>query len=131
MANLVQDTLMSPLRDWLNQHPYLLWLAHHPWWALGFVVVGIVLLGGLVGAIARFTEQFWISLFQLPIRVFQWFFVNVFWLFRRSAAEATRSVREPTPHDRVTSILSQLDELRQEQERLIAEMRQILANSKS
>lgn len=85
-----------------------------------------LLFGGLLRLISKFVEQVWLALLRLPIQLMQ-SFVN--WVvsqlgkgpvFRGSGAGGSDR------NQRLTMILSRLDELRQEQEALLQEIRSLV-----
>jgi len=114
----------SIVDQWLDEHPVLSWLSHHPFVTVGLVLLLLLLFQGLFGAIARFSEQFWLSLFQSPLKLGQWFF--------GVGAKSLKSVasRDLSPSDRqerLTEIFKRLEVLRAEQETLLTEVKSLLA----
>jgi hypothetical protein len=60
------------IQSWLMDHPILGWGLAHPLWALGVAAALLFISGGLLKAIAQLTEQLWMDLLRLPMRVLQW-----------------------------------------------------------
>jgi len=118
----LQSALLNPVQTWLAEHPLIAWLVAHPLWALGLLVLGILLLAGLWSAIARLTEGFWLTLVGLPFQLVSWLFTTVTRVLVRRWAKPV-----PQAHpDRLTEIIGRLETLQTEQEDLLAEMRQLL-----
>ncbi|TVP64572.1 MAG: hypothetical protein EA342_16130 [Leptolyngbya sp. LCM1.Bin17] len=116
------STLFNPVQTWLSAHPLVAWLVAHPLWALGLLVLGILLLAGLWSAIARLTEGFWLTLVGLPFQLGSWLFTTVTRVLVRRWVKPS-----PQAHpDRLTEIIRRLETLQTEQENLLAEMRQLL-----
>lgn len=123
-TNRVQTAFGSAVDQWLEVHPVLAWLVHHPLATAGFLLLLLLLLQGLFGAIARFSERFWLSLFQSPLKLGRWF------LGMGARSLKTVATREPTTGDRqekLTVILNRLEAIRLEQEMLLGEMKSILS----
>ncbi|MBD3883036.1 hypothetical protein IFO70_14825 [Phormidium tenue FACHB-886] len=122
------DSLTQPIQDWLLAHPYGNWLLMHPLWAIGLVLIVLLLLSGLFGAIAQLTQRLWIALLQFPVLLTRWIFVGTFQLgraiFQLKPAPAPTA---DTQQQRLAEILDRLEVLKQEQDELLQEVKQILA----
>ncbi len=133
IINGVVDALLSPVQDWLSQHPRIVWLLVNPGWLLVALVIALFLLSGLLRAMSSLTEKLWLGLLKLPIRLVQWIWQGSLFLLRRSAAETQSNLAqsslirpsEPSP-DRLTEVLDRLEMLRREQDELIQEMKSLL-----
>lgn len=123
------DPIITPLQNWLMEHPFWNWLFVHPLWLLGLIVLVLFLFAGLMGAIARLTEALWIAILQAPLKLAQWLFIGVIKLFRLPFAPKVTAltISSPNQHERLAMILDRLEALRQEQDELIQEVRSILA----
>ncbi len=77
-AQAMQGAVGDMMQDWLMGHPILGWGVMHPLWALGVIVALFFMSGGLLRAIAQLTEQLWIDLLQLPMRVVRWGLAQLF-----------------------------------------------------
>ena len=77
-AQAVQGAVGEMIQDWLMGHPILGWGVAHPLWALGVIVALLFMSGGLLRAIAQLTEQLWIDLLRLPMRVVRWGLAQLF-----------------------------------------------------
>jgi hypothetical protein len=120
----LQSALLKPLQSWLMEHPIVAWLVMHPLWGVALLGVAILLFAGLWSAIARLTEGFWLTLVRLPFQLISWLFTAVTALLVRRWAQG------PAPEatsDRLSEIVARLEALQTEQEDLLQEMRQLLA----
>lgn len=118
----LQGTLTQPMADWLQAHPLLAWGIDHPLWTLAGLFVVLLLLSGLLQAIARFTEQIWIWILRSPVLLIQWLVaIGLRWMQRKPAAPIATPKQQ-----RLTVILQKLEAMRQEQEELLKEVRALL-----
>ena len=120
----LQSALFKPIQSWLLEHPMVAWLVLHPLWSLALVGLAILLFAGLWSAVARLTEGFWLTLVRLPFQLVTWLFTTTTGLLVQRWAKATP--QEPTS-DRLGEIVARLESLQTEQEDLLQEMRQLLA----
>lgn len=120
------NQVLQPTQDWLTVHPFWNWLLIHPLWLLGLVVLVLFLFAGLMGAMARLTEAIWLALLQAPIRLIQLVFMGVAKLLQMPFAPKVSPAPQPNPQERLTIILNRLENLRQEQDELLQEVRSIL-----
>lgn len=120
----LQSVLVRPLQAWLMEHPVAAWLVLHPLWGLGLLGLAILLFAGLWSAIARLTEGFWLTLVRLPFQLLTWLFATTTGLLVRRWAKTTPTEANP---DRLGEIMARLEALQTEQEDLLQEMRQLLA----
>jgi hypothetical protein len=103
-----------PLDPWIQTHPLLHWLTRHPLGTIGLGLLSLFLLSGLLSAISRLGEQLWLRLLRSPIALLS------------SLSTRIQSIRPAAKPDRVGEILDRIEELRQEEAGLIAEMRQLV-----
>ncbi|MFH7242734.1 MAG: hypothetical protein ACHWZW_07770 [Spirulina sp.] len=116
--------LPNPLQPWLNEHPLLAWFLGHPLWLFGAVAVGLIVLVGLGSTLARLTEALGVQIVRFPVA-----------LGGRIVATVTQALLHPwkTRHsgvdseDQLDAILERLDALHHEQEALLKELHQRLA----
>ncbi len=120
----LQSVLLRPLQDWLLEHPVVAWFVSHPLWALALLALAILLFAGLWSAVARLTEGFWLTLVGLPFRVVTWIFTTTTVLVMRQWSKDPATDNSP---DRLGEIMARLEALQTEQENLLQEMRQLLA----
>lgn len=132
-------SLSTPVQTWLAAHPIAQWLVIHPLWLLGLVVMAIALLVGLFGAIGRLTENLWLRLFQVPLWLFSAIFGGGFRLagvLAKSSAQQNKSSYFSAdlpdlsdlsdlkhPMQRLDQIFARLEEVRREEETLLAELK--------
>lgn len=132
ITNSILDALLSPIQNWLSQHPQMSWLLANPGWLAVALVVALFLLSGLLRAVASLTETLWLGLLKLPIRLIQWVWRGSLFLLRRPFAKPlTQSSlinqSEQTTPERLTEVLERLESLRREQDELMQEMKSLLA----
>ncbi|GAB4378872.1 MAG: hypothetical protein Kow00121_31660 [Elainellaceae cyanobacterium] len=132
------DPIISPLRDWLVSHPVWYWLFGHPLWLLGLVVLVLFLFAGLMGAIARLTEAVWLAVLQAPVRLLQWIFMGTLQLLKLPFSLQNSTVKAEAPpvqssnqQERLTTLLSRLEALRQEQDELMKEVQALVQTNSS
>ena len=110
----IHQVLWTPLEVWLGEHPLMHWLLAHPFILLGVGLTLLLLLAGLMSAIAHLTQNLWLRLLQLPVQLIQGIgmaiatvLTYVFQrLFRRSSVEVSDKTGEKAD---VSSVLSNLD----------------------
>jgi hypothetical protein len=126
--DLLQQQLDQGLTDWLGTHPVWAWAIAHPLWAL--LLAGLLLVGfGLAaGALIRGVVGWvWAAMARsVPPRNWQ---TN-----RRTPPLAVSPQTQPRPasgvapktRDRLAHLLTRLEHLREEQDQIMAEVRQLL-----
>lgn len=128
--------LNRPFQEFLAAHPLLSWLLGHPLWGVGVALVSLLLGLGLLSAIARLTENFWLTLGQLPLRLVVWLFGAGMALLRRPWRSKTELAANSPKHlpengadqaDRAADIALRLEALQQEQTALLQELQALLA----
>jgi thiol:disulfide interchange protein len=120
----LQSALLRPLQTWLLEHPLVAWLVLHPIWGLALLGVGLLLFAGLWSAIARLTEGFWLTLVRLPFQLVASVFAIITGLLLRRWARANPEAEQA---NRLGEIIARLEDLQTEQDDLLQEMRQLLA----
>ncbi|MDX2097480.1 MAG: hypothetical protein SFW36_06855 [Leptolyngbyaceae cyanobacterium bins.59] len=124
----MQEAIVGSFQNWLLQHPFLLWLVTHPLWSVGIVLLAIFLFWGLLQAVTRLTERIWLFILQAPLKLIQGGFRVLTFLISRKTPETTPiEVQKEDPRQRLTTIVNRLEALRQEQDALMQEMKQLLA----
>lgn len=118
LLNSLQTILAERWQSWASEHGFASWCLSHPFWTLGLLFVVLVLFAGLVQALGRAIEQFWIELAQLPILLFR-----LAW--RRSTALTMDLLQEEKAKKR-SEILTRLAELRTEEQQLLEELQRWL-----
>jgi hypothetical protein len=117
-----QTYLNNAIQTWLESHPTIAWMVNHPIWTLIIGVLAIFLFWGLLNAIARFTEQFWIALLRSPLKLSQWIFrgsphllMGLLWFKPKD-----------DPKKQLKEVLDRLEELRQEEDKLLEQVKKFL-----
>ena len=101
----------------------------HPLLALIIFVLLWLLLGGLFRALQSLSERAWLIVLGFPIKLFQWSLRKVPQTLTSSVnlAFTESELNAKDKEKRLLSILSQLQEIKKEQEKLWEEMTTILA----
>ncbi|MBW4654742.1 MAG: hypothetical protein KME20_17135 [Kaiparowitsia implicata GSE-PSE-MK54-09C] len=114
----IEASLQASLERWLLEHRIIGFFWHHPPMLVLAGLGILILLSGLWRAISRGSEQIWIALLSLPLRLLHLVGLgSIQWLRRRA---------DPTPQTRLAEITARLDDLSQEQEALLKELRGLL-----
>ena len=121
------DSLTQPIQDWLLAHPFGNWLLSHPLWAIGLVLIALLLLSGLFGAIAQLTQTLWIVLLRSPVVLIGWLVAGIVLLVKAPFSAKRQLPAAETKEQRLAEILDRLDALKQEQDTLLQEAKQILS----
>jgi hypothetical protein len=121
------------VQTWLiMDNPLLKWGFAHPLGGIVAVVILVVLFGGLVRAIAQLTEQLWVNLLQLPMRVGKWLLAQIFYRLKlnpRIASEPQVFIaNNPDPDRQIGEIMVRLEHLQQEQTLLLQDIKTLLVN---
>lgn len=134
LGDRLLKSLSAPLQTWLAAHPIAQWLVMHPLWLLGLVVGAIALLIGLFGAIGRLTQNLWLGLFRVPLWLLAAIFDSSLRLIgvpAKSSARQNGSSISENPTQRLDQILTRLEELRREEELLLAELKILVQETDS
>jgi hypothetical protein len=138
-AQAVQGAVGDMIQNWLMDHPILGWGFAHPLWALIVVVALFFMSGGLLRAIAQLTEQLWIDLLRLPMRVVRWGLAQLFpWWKPKS--DSTINIQNSAPvylHDRnqngsqnanqqLFEVMVRLEQIQKEQALLLQDIKTLL-----
>jgi type VI protein secretion system component VasK len=121
------QSLTQPIQDWLLDHPFGNWLLSHPLWAIGLVLIALLLLSGLFGAIAQLTQTLWIVLLRSPVVLIGWLVAGIILLVKAPFRSPGKLPAAETKQQRLAEILDRLDALKQEQDNLLQEAKQILS----
>jgi hypothetical protein len=127
LVNSLWDALSAPFQAWLAQHPLLFWLASHPVWLIAVSLVMLLLLAGLLRAMAGLTEQLWLALLRLPIWLVQWIWRAVFLLLRPVLSKAEPPSSSAPTASRLSELLVRLERLRQEEQELMQVIKSLLS----
>jgi hypothetical protein len=108
------------VQGWLMDHPVLSWGMTHPIWTGVGVALLFFMSSGLLKAIARLTEQLWMSLLQWPLRLGQWMLNPFFKGLRNQGAD------ESLAPEQLYEIMVRLEHLQQEQTLLLKDIKTLL-----
>ncbi len=144
-AQAMQGAVAAMIQNWLVDHPILNWGLTHPVWALIGLAVLFLLSGGLLRAIAQLTEQLWIRLLQLPMRLGQWILAQLLQFFGRPFRASIHADPEPIDispleiniaslqdahesldAEQLYDILVRLEQIQQEQTLLLQDIKNLL-----
>jgi hypothetical protein len=121
LSDGIQASINSSLNGWIDQHPQLVWLVNHPLQSFGIFLLGLFLFSGLLGAISRITEKFWLFILTYPFKIF-----SNSWLLISKSLQKDDDNQKTEIQKRVAEILSRLESIRQEQALLSQELESIL-----
>lgn len=121
LSDGIQASINSSLNGWIDQHPQLVWLVNHPLQSFGIFLLGLFLFSGLLGAISRITEKFWLFVLTYPFKMF-----SNSWLLISKSLQKDDDNQKTEAQKRVIEILSRLESIRQEQTLLSQELESIL-----
>jgi hypothetical protein len=85
------------------------------------LLLGLFLFSGLLGAISRVTEKFWLFILTYPFKIF-----SNGWMFISKSLQKDNENQKTEAQKRVAEILSRLESIRQEQTLLSQELESIL-----
>jgi len=122
----IQSAVVGSLQEWLATHPMLAWLITHPLYTLAIGLLVLVLLWGLIGAIANLVQQAWSALLQAPLRLIRWLWRGSISLFT-TATLPKATTPESDKNQRLVDLLNQLEAIRLQQDQLLEEVKAILA----
>ena len=121
LSDGIQAAINSSLNSWVDKYPQLIWVINHPLQCFGILLLGLFLFSGLLGAISRVTEKFWLFILTSPFKIFS----NI-WLLISKSWQKDNDYQKTEPQKRVTEILSRLESIRQEQTSLSQELEFLL-----
>lgn len=126
----VRQAISDSLQSWFAAHPVIGWLITHPLLSLGLLLVTLFVLRGLFRAIVRFSEQTWLFLLQSPFLLGQQILKLTGRLFRRLPTQSLLPQAPVQPSsERLTLLLSRLEQLNHEQDELLREVKTLLDQS--
>ena len=117
----IQASINSSLNSWVDKYPQLVWLINHPLQCFGILLLGLFLFSGLLGAISRITERFWLFVLTYPFKIF-----SNSWLLISKSLQKDDDNQKTEAQKRVTEILSRLESIRQEQTLLSQELESLI-----
>lgn len=141
VSEALQTAISSLISDWINAHPKLFWLVSHPFLSLAILFLTILIMSGLLKALGRFFEQGWLRVLQAPVKLSKFIagsvykFINS--LFGRNNLVSEQAKIKPVDlkclssqsvaqKERLTEIISRLNTINQEHNKLMQEAVAIL-----
>lgn len=121
LSDGIQASINSSLNNWIDQHPQLVWCINHPVQCLSIFLVGMILFSGLLGALSKLTEKFWLLVLTYPAKIL----ANT-WLSISKSLKQDDGTQNTETQNRITEILSRLESIRQEQALLSQELESLL-----
>ncbi len=113
LSQSIDGAIGSYLNNWLQEHWPLNWIVANPLGSLLLLGLMIILFWGLLSAIGRGVEHFWIWLLQTPLKML----LGLGRLLNRNP----RLV--PVPREKqIDNLVQRLGELQQEQAQLLQEL---------
>lgn len=105
----------------------LVWGMGHPLWTIVFLLLTLFLIWGLLQAIAQFAAGVWLGLGRLPIQLFRGIGSGLWWLIQRKPSpQILPTASPPTAQQRLSELLTELEQAQQEQQRLTKEIKELL-----
>ena len=120
----VREALMGIITDWLADHPRIAWIIANPLLALVLGLVILILFWGFIRMIFRLSERLWILIFQAPIKLFQLIYHYISLSFKQFSIPLYQ--RQQERDQRLNDILVRLELLREEQETLLIELKDLV-----
>ena len=117
LSDGIQASINSSLNSWVDRYPQLVWLVNHPLQSFGIFLLGLFVFSGLLGAISRITEKFWLFILTYPFKI-----LSNSWMFISKSLQKDDDNQKTEPKKRVTEILNRLESIRQEQTSLSQEL---------
>lgn len=124
VVEALQEAMVNIFTDWLAAHPRIAWTFVHPRLALGILLLALLLFSGLLRLLFRLSEQAWLLLLKTPLKLIFWGIGQIFTTFRQIALPRYRRQQEKS--GRLADILKRLETMGEEQEILLAELKELL-----
>jgi hypothetical protein len=113
----IDGAIGSYFNNWLQEHWPLNWIVANPLGSLLLLGLIIILFWGLLSAIGRGVERFWVWLLQTPLKILKPLILRVVQIFNKTP----RLI--PVPREKqIDNLVQRLGELQQEQEQLLQEL---------
>ncbi len=120
IANSVQEVILTSIQMWMVEHPAIAWIINHPLLAIILMLFILLAFWNLLNAIIKFIPQIFLFILKIP-------FISAFKLFQNTKVIQSDNL---DIQERLPNILIRLEELRQEQDHLMREMKEILISGK-
>ncbi|VXD15086.1 hypothetical protein PL8927_380021 [Planktothrix serta PCC 8927] len=124
----VKNAINSLIQDWINAHPFISWLISHPGMSLILFVFLISLFLGFLQAISSLLKQGWLLILTSPFHLFKYSLVWISQLILNPG----RPLHSEPPRSRLSQFLSthpqQIESLTLEQQERLIILLQYLEN---
>lgn len=130
VADAMQNAFGGAMQQWMAEHRMWGWLIQHPLVSVGLLLVLLVLLQGLLSAIAQLIQRAGWALLRSPWKLSQWLLGFSAKSFQAALAPSTKREAE-SQQQRLCELMDRLEVLKQEQDALLQEVKAILASSSS
>lgn len=151
-SSTISKTVQSPMNtffdQWADAHPKIVWAINHPLISLGLTLLLILASWSLLRAVAQFTEKAWLAILEAPLQLGRFLLrVASLGLSQLGRAIAQRlsfsnqsetpastvpvlspELIKPTRKQQLSELLTRLEALRQEENKLLQEVASIMAS---
>jgi hypothetical protein len=117
----IQASINTSLKTWVDNHPQLIWLINHPLQSFSILLLGLFVFVGLLGAISKITEKFWLFILTYPFKLMSSGYRLISNLFQKD-----NGFQKYESQERIAVILSRLELISEEQNLLSQELKTLL-----
>jgi hypothetical protein len=117
LSDGIQASINSSLNNWIDQHPQIVWCINHPLQCLSIFLIGMVFFSGLLSALSKLTEKFWLLVLTYPSKIL----ANI-WVSISKSVNQDNGTQNTENQERITEILHRLEVIREEQTLLSQEL---------
>nr|WP_290228089.1 hypothetical protein [Trichocoleus desertorum] len=128
MTDAMQKAFGRVMQQWMAEHQFWAWVLQHPFWSVGLLLVLLVLLQGLLSAIAQLIQQAGIALLRSPWKLSQWLVGFSAKSFQSALTVGDAKQGTDPKQQRLSEIVERLEALKQEQDVLLQEVKAIVAS---
>ncbi len=125
MSNPINDWFSAVLQDWSMGHPLTLWFLTHPVVLICLIVLGLILFAGLLGVIGRLTENLWLAILKLPLKLFQ-AIVQLAPNLAQQVLRSPTSSTNPSQEEQIQSTLKEIESLRKRETELLLKLQSLI-----
>lgn len=125
-TDAMQNAFGGAMQQWMMEHRMWGWLIQHPLISVGLLLVLLVLLQGLLSALAQLIQRAGWALLRSPWKLSQWLLGFSAKSFQAALTSNTKREAE-SKQQRLSEIVSRLETLKQEQDALLQEVKAIVA----
>ncbi|MFM7888232.1 MAG: hypothetical protein ACKPCM_16430 [Pseudanabaena sp.] len=120
IANSVQEVILTSIQMWMIEHPAITWIVNHPLLAIILILFILLVFWNLLNAVIKLVPQIFLFVLKIP-------FISAFKAFQSSKLIQSNNL---DIQERLPNILIRLEKLRQEQDHLMREIKEILTSKK-